>query len=128
MIGRQLSCKVNGETVRAPSQGRTHPRGRRAKAPRTSLLAHVGVDPQLWHDRAGLRQVAGYGRGIGRDRRGARPFGRTFLDTSFTGRIAAISVETGISPNELLDTPAEILEAITELLLDRASQSRKAGR
>jgi len=50
-----------------------------------------------------------------------RPFGRGTV-----GRLVAeIAVETGIAPNELLDSPPGMLEAIVEVLNRRAKQQNR---
>lgn len=45
-----------------------------------------------------------------------------------TYTVAQISVATGISPNDLLDTPPEVFAAIVDVLNKRAEASRKRRR
>lgn len=45
-----------------------------------------------------------------------------------THTVAQIAVATGISPNELLETPPEVFAAIVKVLNDRAERSKKRRR
>jgi hypothetical protein len=42
--------------------------------------------------------------------------------------VAQMSIATGISPNELLDTPPEVFRAMLKVLQDRTKQSNKAAK
>jgi hypothetical protein len=42
--------------------------------------------------------------------------------------VAAISVETGIAPNDLLDAPDGMLDAILDVLKRRKEERQKAAR
>jgi hypothetical protein len=39
--------------------------------------------------------------------------------------VATVAVETGIAPNDLLDAPPGVFEAIVDVLKRRADESRK---
>jgi hypothetical protein len=42
--------------------------------------------------------------------------------------VAQMSIATGISPNELLDTPPEVFRAMLKVLQDRTKESKKAAK
>lgn len=50
------------------------------------------------------------------------------MGDSYTRLIAQVAVETGIAPNDLIDAPPTVFEAIVGYLRDRADAQRKGMR
>jgi hypothetical protein len=60
--------------------------------------------------------------------RGRRRLPKSVTRGSFAEYIAALTLETGIAPNDLLNAPIEVLESLEDLIERRKAAERQKGR
>ena len=60
--------------------------------------------------------------------RGDRRLPKSVTRGTFAEYIAALTLETGIAPNDLLEAPLEVLESLEDLIERRKAAERQKGR